>query len=944
MSLSGGLNLAVDGQHEHDPPPDVLVDESNRLHGQGTLRVSGGGGDDGDGDCDDTAVEHDAVDDNTAHPVPLNSPPPQEPTGYRPNDARRGQSPQRCSDSSQALGTEVTGACPSPPPMPPLPPMIYTPSLRASSTNGEMNERMENSSGPPNGPPVESQFGAARDVLQAAAGDPPPSDCLSNPFENVRGTQVEQGEQIHFDKSEVLEAFQGFKLIGALKSEGGGGGLPTSASLLDLGTNSEHSGKNDIVQATQGDEALFAKTHKGGQDRQGLGTVVELEASVQNDANDVRLGLSTSPSKRAAQLGLAALGGPGQSGNGVEAIHPGPGAYQVLPLTSLQQRTPRGSPNQESSSSDTSSAAEYVVEARLVMDEHEDVTSSSSVEPAHRSNVVENAAVEVAPMVEAKPLLRMSPRSKLCAFGAAALAMLLTAGIAVGITLGVVEKESSSATPGNSTASSTRPNETIPSGGSASDFRSLLPESTLQQIGITGSPQAQAYDWVLAHPPTEGDFVARQLQRFALATLFYSTDGGNWSVNDGWLDPDVIECNWYHDEEMKSACYNGSQTVTGIGLYDNGIRGTLPSEIALLSSLELLLLDSNDELSGRIPESLATLPALVEIYLGWNSFTGRLPDLGRGVVYAHFWNNQLTGTVPKSYGNLSDIRSMYIQDNALSGTFTEEIWGAWREIEILELSENQLEGTISSSVGVLTSLTQLGMSMNHFSGPLPTQLGMLSDMLYMRMGDNFLTSSIPTEIGGMKSAMYLEFHNNLLNGTIPSQFGLITNLRGLILDSNDLSGSIPTEIASLRYLEVLSLPKNALVGFLPSDLAKLGALTSLYLESNLLSGPIPTAFGYIPIIAELSLANNQLNSTIPTELGRLTSLTQLNLNGNLLTGTVPTQLAALTSLNTLSLHENRLVGSVPVGLCGLIASNSLVVHVNCDEVSCDCGCECHTSG
>ena len=39
--------------------------------------------------------------------------------------------------------------------------------------------------------------------------------------------------------------------------------------------------------------------------------------------------------------------------------------------------------------------------------------------------------------------------------------------------------------------------------------------------------------------------MARRLQRFALATLYYATNGDEWTDAHGWMQYDVHECEWF---------------------------------------------------------------------------------------------------------------------------------------------------------------------------------------------------------------------------------------------------------------------------------------------------------------------------------------------------------------------------------------------------------------
>jgi len=64
------------------------------------------------------------------------------------------------------------------------------------------------------------------------------------------------------------------------------------------------------------------------------------------------------------------------------------------------------------------------------------------------------------------------------------------------------------------------------------------------------------------------------------ATLYFSTNGNNWYINDGWLS-NTDECGWFNDAEG-SFCRSGA--VLELDFHSNNLDGTLPDEIALLSN------------------------------------------------------------------------------------------------------------------------------------------------------------------------------------------------------------------------------------------------------------------------------------------------------------------------------------------------------------------------
>jgi hypothetical protein len=59
-----------------------------------------------------------------------------------------------------------------------------------------------------------------------------------------------------------------------------------------------------------------------------------------------------------------------------------------------------------------------------------------------------------------------------------------------------------------------------------------------------------------------------------------------------------------------------------------------------------------------------------------------------------------------------------------------------------------------------------------------------------------------------------------------------------------------------------------------------------------------------------------------------------------LDGTIPTELSSMKGLEILSVYDTMLTGSFPSGLCQQVTSGKLIVGIDCDEVSCDCGCTC----
>ncbi len=315
---------------------------------------------------------------------------------------------------------------------------------------------------------------------------------------------------------------------------------------------------------------------------------------------------------------------------------------------------------------------------------------------------------------------------------------------------------------------------------------------------------------------------------------------------------------------------------------------------------------------SRYEDSLA----LVELYdstngdswtnnSGWK--TGHL-DTWYGVIVTggrvsvlNLGNNDLAGSIPSSIGDLTNL-------------------------DLLNLSSNQLTGTIPSEIGNLANLTDLWLDGNQLTGTIPTQIGALTNLAFLYLRNNQLTGTIPPEIGNLSYLTYLNLSSNQLTGTIPSEIGNLTDLIGLYLNENQLTGTIPAQIGNLTNLTDLWLSDNQLTGSIPPEIENLTNLRYLLLDYNQLTGSIPPEMGDLTNLASLSLSYNQLTGSIPPEVGNLTNLEELGLNSNQFTGTIPAQIGALTNLIWLVLSNNEFT-DLP-SLSALTSLISLVIQNN----------------
>ena len=198
---------------------------------------------------------------------------------------------------------------------------------------------------------------------------------------------------------------------------------------------------------------------------------------------------------------------------------------------------------------------------------------------------------------------------------------------------------------------------------------------------------------------------------------FVCLSGHHWTVQDGWDDKyDLHPCDWH------------------------GIVCNEDSQVA-----KIVL--SNNNLSGTTSMSIFDLPHLTELDISDNpnaqfSFTDFPSD-----------NEKLTRLT------LSNINL----HNGLDGVENLNP----NHFKGLDISSNNIAGTIPDALYALTKLDILYLDRNKLTGSISTQIGQLENLKSIDLFGNYLTGTVPYEIVNLKSMEYFEISQNSLHGTIP---------------------------------------------------------------------------------------------------------------------------------------------------------------------------------
>ncbi|CAN6480419.1 unnamed protein product [Victoria cruziana] len=192
------------------------------------------------------------------------------------------------------------------------------------------------------------------------------------------------------------------------------------------------------------------------------------------------------------------------------------------------------------------------------------------------------------------------------------------------------------------------------------------------------------------------------------------------------------------------------------------------------------------------------------------------------------------------------------------------------------------------------------------------------------ISNNQLSGSLPREFGNLQKLHILRISSNNLNGSLPYDLGNCENLIELDLSRNMISGAIPMELTNLVGLQKLLLQENAITGSIPDSLSSLQGLFELQLGDNMLEGAIPKSIGSLHHLSfMLNLSSNRLMGEIPASLGELDKLQILDLSNNNLSGEIPSGLSSMLSLSFVNISFNHLFGSLPSSWARLLSSSPM---------------------
>jgi len=129
-------------------------------------------------------------------------------------------------------------------------------------------------------------------------------------------------------------------------------------------------------------------------------------------------------------------------------------------------------------------------------------------------------------------------------------------------------------------------------------------------------------------------------------------------------------------------------------------------------------------------------------------------------------------------------------------------------LELLKVSDNMLFGEIPGTLGDLIRLTDLELGGNRFSGRISFHLGRLSALqIALNLSHNNLSGTIPDSLGSLQMLESLYLNDNQLVGEIPSSIGELPSLLTCNVSNNKLIGAVP-DTTTFRKMDLTNFAGN----------------------------------------------------------------------------------------------------------------------------------------
>ncbi|CAO2037216.1 unnamed protein product [Urochloa humidicola] len=386
-------------------------------------------------------------------------------------------------------------------------------------------------------------------------------------------------------------------------------------------------------------------------------------------------------------------------------------------------------------------------------------------------------------------------------------------------------------------------------------------------------------------------------------------------------------------ENLSSSVHN-HMPLQVLNISSNLFAGEFPSIMWENKSNLVVLNASNNSFQGWMPSSFCiSSPSFAELDLSYNRFSGSIPpDLGKcsALRVLKAGHNNLNRTLPDELFNVSSLEYLSFPNNGLQGILDGARIINLRNLEILDLGGNMLNGKIPDSIGELKRLKELHLGYNNMFGRLPSSLSDCTNLIAIDLKGNYFSGQLNNvNFTTLINLETLDLLYNNFTSTIPESIYSCGKLLALRLSGKILHGQLSPKMANLKSLIFLSLSPNNFTNITNAlhVLKECKNLTLLFLRGGFTGEAMPKdeIIDGFQNLQFLSISESSLSGTIPLWLSNLKRLGMLSLNKNRLSGPIPAWIKGLKSLFYLDISYNNLAGEIPSALMEIPMSSATLL-------------------
>jgi len=229
--------------------------------------------------------------------------------------------------------------------------------------------------------------------------------------------------------------------------------------------------------------------------------------------------------------------------------------------------------------------------------------------------------------------------------------------------------------------------------------------------------------------------------------------------------------------------------LTSLHLHENKLNGEIPPSLKNCRSLLVFNVRKN-HLSGNIPDWISH--TVMALQLRSNHFSGKIPQQicqMYSLIILDIAHNTISSHIPSCLPNIKTLLFNNVSRNKLSfyvPSFRERYYVNDENLELVT------KGHVLEYEKNLHFMTLIDMSSNNLSGTIPPQMFSFIGLSSLNLSNNNLSGKIPNEIGNMKNLESLDFSKNQLGGEIPQSLSSLSFLGYLNISFNNLRGKIPS--------------------------------------------------------------------------------------------------------------------------------------------------------